>query len=43
MPTADFPGIGASIRISTAAKLIFKSSCKPIIRLTFVPFAGSNS
>ena len=43
MPTAAFPGIGASIRISAAAMFSLMSSAKPVIRLTFVPISGCNS
>ncbi len=40
IPTADFPGIGASILISDVAKLNAKSSAKLIILLTLTPGAG---
>ena len=43
MPTADFPGIGASIRISAAARLSLMSSASPTIRLTFTPCSGWSS
>ncbi len=43
MPTADFPGIGASMRICVAASAIAISFCKLRIRLTFTPIAGSTS
>ena len=43
IPTADFPGIGASIRISAAARLNLISSVRPTILLTFTPCSGSNS
>ena len=39
-PTKDFPGIGASIRISLAAKANAKSSDKLTTRETFVPVAN---
>ena len=42
-PTAGFPGIGASIRISLAAKANLISSCKDIILLTLVPVSNFNS
>ena len=37
-PTVVFPGIGASIRTSLAAKARAISLDKPVILLTFVPF-----
>ncbi|MNN74947.1 hypothetical protein D3C81_1912070 [compost metagenome] len=40
MPIADLPGIGASIRISLAAKAKAISSVKLTIRLTFTPISG---
>ena len=43
IPTADFPGIGASIRMSFAAKARAKSSLKPTILLTFTPISGYTS
>ena len=43
MPTADFPGIGASIRISAAARLSLISSASAKIRLTFTPCSGWSS
>ena len=43
IPINDFPGIGASIRISLAASASAKSSAKWVIRLTFTPTAGRNS
>ena len=42
-PTAGLPGIGASIRISFAAKANFISSCNCIILLTRVPVSNFNS
>ena len=33
-----FPGIGASIRILSAAKFIAISSERPVTLLTFIPF-----
>ena len=43
IPTACFPGIGASIRILSAAKLSAISSAKFAILLTRTPSAGFNS
>ncbi|CCY68717.1 unknown [Eubacterium sp. CAG:161] len=43
IPTAAFPGIGASIRMSAAAIFNFMSSARPVIRLTLVPISGCNS
>ena len=43
IPTADLPGIGASIRISAAARLNLISSVSPTILLTFTPCSGNNS
>ena len=43
MPTACFPGIGASILIVSAAKLRAISSAKFAILLTLTPSAGFNS
>ena len=43
MPTAAFPGIGASIRISAAARFSLMSSASPTILLTFTPISGCNS
>ena len=40
MPTAAFPGIGASILISVAARLSLISSDSPTILLTFTPDSG---
>ena len=40
IPTAAFPGIGASIRISAAARLSLISSVSPTILLTFTPISG---
>ena len=40
MPTAAFPGIGASIRISAAARLSFISSARFTIFDTFTPSSG---
>ncbi|MDC9439229.1 hypothetical protein PSL64_17740, partial [Clostridioides difficile] len=39
-PTKDLPGIGASIRVSFAAKARAKSSDKLTTRETFVPVAN---
>src|SRR5699024_12439910 len=43
IPTADFPGIGASILISFAARAKAISSCKLTILLTFTPASGYTS
>src|SRR5690625_4909515 len=43
IPTADFPGIGSSIRISWAANGKAISSCKFNILLTFTPASGKTS
>ena len=43
IPTACFPGIGASIRILSAAKFRAISSAKLAILLTRTPSAGFNS
>ena len=43
IPTKDFPGIGASIRIPLAAKARAKSSARWVILATFTPVAGFNS
>ena len=43
IPTAAFPGIGASILISDAARFNFMSSDNDVILLTFVPVSGCNS
>ena len=43
IPTACFPGIGASIRILSAAKFNAISSAKFAILLTRTPSAGFNS
>ena len=43
IPTAAFPGIGASIRISAAARFNLISSARDRIRLTFTPCSGCNS
>ena len=43
IPTAAFPGIGASIRISAAARLSLISSESPTILLTFTPISGWSS
>ena len=40
---AAFPGIGASIRISDAARLSLISSLNPVIRLTLTPCSGISS
>ena len=40
IPTAAFPGIGASIRISAAARFNLISSASPTILLTFTPISG---
>src|SRR6266487_5212034 len=38
MPTADLPGIGASIRSGAAARASERSFCSAVIRLTFTSF-----
>ena len=43
IPTAAFPGIGASIRISAAARFSLISSVSPTILLTFTPCSGCSS
>ena len=43
IPTADLPGIGASIRMLGAARLSFRSSARLVILLTRTPCAGSTS
>jgi N6-L-threonylcarbamoyladenine synthase len=43
IPIADFPGIGASIRMSLAASASAISSVKLTMRLTFTPTSGCNS
>jgi len=43
IPTAAFPGIGASIRISAAARFSLISSARPTILLTLTPISGCNS
>ena len=43
IPTKDFPGIGASIRTSFAAKARAKSSARLEMRLTRTPTAGLTS
>ena len=43
MPTAAFPGIGASIRIPVAARLRAMSSERFTILLTFTPWLGVSS
>ncbi len=40
MPTAAFPGIGASIRISAAARFSLISSARFTILLTLTPISG---
>ena len=40
IPTAAFPGIGASIRMSAAARFNLISSASPTILLTFTPISG---
>ncbi len=40
IPTAAFPGIGASIRMSVAARFSLISSARPTILLTFTPCSG---
>ncbi len=40
MPTAAFPGMGASIRISAAARFNLISSARFTILLTFTPISG---
>ena len=43
IPMAAFPGIGASIRISDAARFSFISSDRETMRLTFIPCSGCSS
>ena len=43
IPTAAFPGIGASIRMSAAARFSLISSARPTILLTLTPISGCNS
>ena len=43
IPTALFPGIGASMRISFAAKAIFISYCRLLILFTRTPRSGFTS
>lgn len=43
IPIADLPGIGASIRISAAARFNLISSARFTILLTFTPCSGCNS
>ena len=43
IPTAALPGIGASIRISGAARFSLISSESPTILLTFTPISGCSS
>ena len=43
IPTKLVPGIGASIRISLAARAILISSCKAVILETLTPFSTANS
>ncbi len=43
IPTADLPGIGASMRMPGAARFNCKSSVRLMILLTFTPGAGVNS
>ena len=43
IPTADFPGIGASIRTLGAAKLSLRSSVRLVILFTRTPCSGSTS
>ena len=43
MPTAAFPGIGASIRTPDAARFMAISSARFVILLIFTPAAGCNS
>ncbi len=43
MPIAAFPGIGASIRMSVAARCILISSDSPTIFETFTPCSGCSS
>ena len=40
IPTSDFPGIGASIRIVAAARARARLSCNPTILESFTPSAG---
>ncbi|MNW68419.1 hypothetical protein D3C74_471860 [compost metagenome] len=40
IPMADLPGIGASIRISLAARASAISSVRFTMRLTFTPISG---
>ena len=43
IPTAAFPGIGASILTSAAARFSLISSASPTILLTFTPCSGCSS
>ena len=43
IPTAAFPGIGASIRISVTARFNLMSSARFVIRFTLTPTSGNNS
>ncbi len=43
MPTADLPGIGASILMLCAARLNLRSSARFVILLTLTPCSGNNS
>ena len=43
MPTADLPGIGASILTCLTARLNFISSAKSDIFLTLTPVSGKTS
>ncbi|CDD80968.1 putative uncharacterized protein [Dialister sp. CAG:357] len=43
IPTADLPGIGASMRICVAASAIASSFDKPSILLTLTPISGLSS
>ena len=43
MPTAAFPGIGASMRTPEAARFMAMSSARLVILLILTPAAGCNS
>ena len=43
IPTAAFPGIGASIRMSDAARLSLISSARRVILFTLTPCSGTSS
>ena len=42
MPTSDFPGIGASIRIGAAASESERSGFRAVMRESLMPSAGFN-